>query len=122
MRVIVVPKSGSSTDWRYPGFASGDGRTRFVPPTIVHAADATVTATVALAVLPSTVAEIAEIPAATPTATPLAPTVATVGFEDVHDTARPVMTPLLGSYAVTVNASVAPTAIDAVGGAMSRWS
>jgi len=80
IRVMVVPKSGSVTDSRYPGFANGDVTLLLTPSTKPHAASAT-TETVALPDLPLLVAVTVALPGVNAVTSPADETVATEGIE-----------------------------------------
>jgi hypothetical protein len=86
----------------------------------LHDAAAPKTDAIAVPVLPSAVAEIVAMPAATPVATPLELTVATLGFDDAHDAARPVSTASFASNIATVNGWLVPIVIDTAGGVTVR--
>ena len=66
----------------------------------------TVTVTVAVPLLPSLVAVIVTVPAATPLTSPVHETVATAVFELAHVTVRPVTGAPFASFGVAVNCTV----------------
>ena len=77
---MVVPKSGSVTDWRYPGFANGDVVFLLTPSTSAQDAAAT-TETVAFPDLRLLVAVTVASPGVNAVTTPADETVATAGIE-----------------------------------------
>jgi hypothetical protein len=66
--------------------------------------------------LPSLVAVIVAVPAATPVTRPVELTVATVGSLEPHVTTRPVSTPPIESFVVAASCVVAVTRMPALGG------
>src|SRR2546428_699016 len=77
--------------------------------TVTDATGTFATVTAALPLLPSLVAVIVTVPAATPVTRPLAETVASVGFELAHATDRPASTFPAASFGVALSCSVPPT-------------
>lgn len=77
--------------------------------TVTLPTGASVTFTVDVPLLPSLVAVIVTVPAATPVTTPVEETVATPGLLVDHATTRPVSTLPLASLTVAVSVTVAPT-------------
>ncbi len=84
--------------------------------TLTDATGTAMTLIVAVPLLPSLVAVIVAEPAPTPVTSPLASTVTTTVLLLVHAITRPGSGVLLASSAVPVSCTVAPWAIDAVGG------
>jgi hypothetical protein len=88
---MVVPKSGSVTDWRYPGFANGDVAFLLTPSTSPQDA-AAMTETVAFPDLSLRVAVTVASPGASAVTSPADETVATAVFELCQLTAPSGMT------------------------------
>ena len=80
---------------------------------VVGLNDGSATVIAAVAVFPSLVAVIVELPTATPVTTPAAETVATFCALDVHVTVRPVNALPAASFSATASVNVLPIAIGA---------
>jgi len=86
-----VPKTGSVTDWRYPGFANVAVGFLLTPSISAHVAAAT-TETLAFPDVPLLVAVTVALPGVSAVTSPADETVATSGFELRQLTSLPEMT------------------------------
>ncbi len=77
--------------------------------TVMLATGTAVTVTVTVAVLPSQVPVMTEVPGASPVTTPAADTLATAGVPELHATTRPVRTLPSASLTVGISVTLPPT-------------